>query len=104
MKDRIDVQIDKIPYRVSIALGGTIFELEFHKNSVAKRVCVSLYRGENCLCAGEPLVLQRILFENSSLGCLYPPVRLLVQDESGLEKLASTENIGNTVFLCVDDE
>ncbi len=103
MLDKIDVHVDKMPYRVGIYLGSTMYDLEFHKNSTSNRICISLYQGDVCLCAGEPMVLNRQLFENSFLARVYPPLRLVVQNNSHTETEASKDNIGKTVFLCVDD-
>lgn len=103
MKDRIIINKDLIPYRFSILLGDIWFELLVKYNEYADMFTVGLYRDNICLCAGEPLVYGKALFQEFYTP-QFPALTIIPVDEAGNNNTVTWENFGETVFLSVYDD
>ncbi|MDL2253310.1 hypothetical protein LJC49_04465 [Ruminococcaceae bacterium OttesenSCG-928-I18] len=103
MKDRLEIKKELFPYRVSIPLGMSVFDLEFHYNAKRDYIVVHLYWGNTLVCAGERLVYGRPLFGDCYEVERYPVVKLVPFDESGMTNVVQYDTLGVTVFLTVDD-
>lgn len=103
MRDRLEVKKEQLPYRANVPLGAEVFGLEFHYNAAEDCFTVHLYKGEELLCAGEPLVYGRPLFANCQEVERFPVVRLVPWDESGEGHEVGYEALGASVFLTVED-
>lgn len=104
MKDRILIEQNLIPYRFSILLGDEPFDLDVNYNKYADMFTVALYKEEELICAGEPLVYGVPLFQDVFMPNKYPAVTIAPLDESGEANRVTKANLGDTVFLCIEDE
>ena len=103
MKDRILIEKNLIPYRFSILLGDELFDLDVNYNRYADMFTVALYKGDELICAGEPIVYGVPLFKDVFMPN-YPAITIIPIDESGEANRVTKANLGDTVFLCIDDE
>lgn len=103
MKDRIVINKDLIPYRFSILLGDIWFELLVKYNEYADMFTVGLYRNSECLCAGEPLIYGKALFQEFYTP-QFPALTIIPVDEAGNNNTVTWDNFGVTVYLSIYDD
>lgn len=105
MRSRIDIDKSKIPYQFQIMLGGVRYSMEWQYNSASEQfTCTLSDAGGSVLVYGEPLVYGSPMFASLSRGTELPPIDLVPLDESGESDTVTWENLGETVFLTLDDE
>ena len=103
MRDRIPIQKELIPYSFEILLGDELFKLAVNYNEAADIFTVALYKGDVLVCGGEPLVYGTPLFSDIYKARQYPSITIVPLDESGAENRVTYSNLGDTVFLCIED-
>ncbi|MDQ9759134.1 hypothetical protein RFZ45_09435, partial [Acinetobacter baumannii] len=64
MKDRIEIEMELVPYNFDIMLAGENFNMEFFYNSIGDFYTVTLRREEEVLVYNEPIVYGVELFKN----------------------------------------
>ncbi len=105
MRSRIAIDKNQIPYQFQIMLGGRRYGMEWQYNARSGCFTCTLSDAEgNVLVYGEPLVYGNPLFAALTRGTQLPPVDLVPLDESGGETAVTWDNLGETVFLTLDDE
>ena len=97
-RDRIPVKKENMPYRMTISLPRTSYELEFKYNEVADMFTVGLYKGESLICV-EPMIYGVQLFERFYQPGVHPAMKIVPTDSSGAASAANWNNFGETVFL-----
>lgn len=103
MRDRIEIEKDIVPYSFNILLADEWFELYVNYNENADLFTVSLYKEDTLVCT-EPVVYGQPLFKDLYQPGEYPAIDIVPLDESGIQKTVTFLNMGETVFLTVDDE
>ena len=101
MRDCIEINKDLVPYSFNILLSDEWFELYVDYNKTADMFTVSLYK-DDALISTEPLVFGVPMFQDVYQPGKYPAITLVPYGES--ENAVTFENLGETVFLTVDDE
>ncbi|AKG05520.1 hypothetical protein AAV35_012660 [Salimicrobium jeotgali] len=99
------IPIDKelCPYEFSIQIGVELFRIEVLYNDVGDFFSVSLYREEEALVLGEKLVYGVPLFADMYTQA-FPAPTIVPLDESGEENTVTYDNLGDSVFLVVDNQ
>lgn len=100
MRDYIEINKDILPYQFNILLGDEPFELLVDYNATGDLFTVSLYKEDELICT-EPLVLGVPLFQDVYQPGKFPAVTIV---PSGNADAVTFENLGETVFLTIDDE
>lgn len=103
MRDHIEINKELIPYRFNILLAGQWFELYVSYNQAAEMFTVGLYK-DDTLITTEPLVLGVPLFHDVYQPNLFPAIEIVPYDSSGLAEKVTFDNLGESVFLTIDDE
>lgn len=101
MRNYIELNKERIPYQFHILLAGEWFELYVGYNKTADLFTVTLYK-DDTLIASEPLVLGVPLFQDIYQPGRFPAVTLVPYGPTAAA--VSFDNLGETVFLTVDDE
>lgn len=104
MRDRIEINKNLVPYTFDILLGGEVFTLRVDYNSLGDMFTISLYKGEELICAGEPVVYGVPLWTDVYINDRYPAVDIVPIDESGDTDTVTYDNMNETVFLTIDDD
>ena len=102
MRDRIIVEKELIPYTFEIVLGNENFVFSFDYNETADLYTISLYKDDE-LIVTEPIIYNQPLFKDVYMVGRYPVIVIVPTDESGQEYEVTSENFGESVFLCIDD-
>ena len=102
MRDFIEIKKELVPYSFNILLADEWFELSVDYNKTADMFTVAVYKEDEHICT-EPLVLGVPLFKDTYKQG-FPAVTLVPYDPSGTEKRVTYENLGEKVFLTIDDE
>lgn len=99
------IQIDKllIPCKFNILLGGEWFGLNIRYNAVAELFTVDLYKDDELICAGEPIVYDIPLWKAVRKDGLFPNVDIIPTDPSGEANRVTYDNLFDTVLLAVTD-
>lgn len=103
MRDHIEIKKELLPYQFNILLAGQWFELYVSYNKSAEMFTVGLYK-DGVLIATEPLVLGMPLFRDVYQPKRFPAVEMVPYDSSGLAEKVTYDNLGESVFLTIDDE
>ena len=103
MRDYIEINKDLIPYQFNILLAGEWFELFVNYNKASDFFTISLYKDDE-LVATEPLILGVSMFKDVYQPEKFPAIELAPYDYSATEKRVTWDNLGETVFLTIDDE
>lgn len=106
--DYIEIDKENIPETFEIDLADETFTLTFKYNQTADHFTVDLQKlDENglmiTLCDGEKLVLNKPLWSDFT-NLEFPAPSLVPMDESRTESRITWENLGEKVFLYIDDE
>lgn len=100
MKDRLIIEKDLIPYTFNILLADNWYQLEVKYNTYADLFTIGLYKDDECLCEGEPLVYGKPLF-NDFYTRDFPAITIIPVDEAGKNNTVTWDNFGETVFLAI---
>ncbi len=103
MRDYIEIKKELVPYQFNILLADEWFELYVDYNKTADMFTVALYK-DDALISSEPLVLGVPLFQDVYQPGRYPAITLVPHDYSGTAERVTYENLGESVFLTIDDE
>ena len=104
MKDRIEIELDLMPYNFDIVLAGELFNLEFFYNSVGDFYTVTLRSGDDVFAYNEPIVYGVELFKNVYIADKFPRLSIVPLDESGTNEVANKATFNRTVFLTIDND
>lgn len=103
-RDKILINKDLIPYKFSILLGAEEFVLTVKYNKKHDLFTIGLEDSqENTICTAEPLIYGQPLWGDIQQPNKYPGVRIIPYDESGQETKVTYNNLGETVFLFIDN-
>lgn len=102
MRDYIEINKNQIPYAFNILLADQWFELLIDYNKTADMFTVAVYKDDELL-TSEPLVLNVPLFQDTYKPG-FPAVNIIPCDPSGTSSRVTWDNLGETVFLTIDDE
>lgn len=100
MRDRIEINKEIVPYQFNILLGDEPFEFYVNYNGTADLVTVSLYKNDELICT-EPVILGVPLFQDVYQPGRFPAVTI---EPYGDADAVTYANLGETVFLTIDDE
>lgn len=103
MRDYIEIKKELVPYQFNILLADEWFELYINYNKTADMFTVSLYKEDELICT-EPLVLGVPMFQDVYQPERFPAITLVPYDSSRNAKTVTYENLGESVFLTIDDE
>lgn len=98
----ISIFKDSVPYEFSVMLEAELFRFIVRYNKRRDIFTVDLFKDENLLVQGEPLIYGFPLFgdvEDEN----FPIVQLVPLDEARREHEVTFENLNKTVFLAVMD-
>lgn len=101
-KDRIIIEKANIPYRFSIALPYSVFELEIRYNSTADLFTVGLYQNNVLICI-EPIIYGRQLFRQLYQPKIFPALIIIPNGSSNENTAVKWSNFNETVFLEIDN-
>lgn len=101
MRDCIEINKGLVPYQFNILLADEWFELYIDYNKMADMFTVTLYKDDE-LVSTEPLIMGAPLFQDVYQPGKFPAVTLVPYGPN--ETRVTFENLGETVFLTVDDE
>lgn len=104
MRDRIEINKDLIPYKFDILLGGEMFAIRVNYNKYLDMFTLDLYKNKELICAGEPIIYGKPLWEDVYIAGKYPIVTIVPIDESGETTAVTYDNLGRTVFLTIDNQ
>ena len=102
-KDRILINKTMIPYSFNIVLGSVLFHITVHYNQNHDFFTLKIEKDGETICEGEPLVYGKTLFSDIYVSGKYPAVDIVPLDESGQEVAVTSANLGETVFLTIDN-
>lgn len=102
-RDIIGINKSLIPYSFDIILAGEMFEIGVKYNEYADLFTLSLTKNKELICTGEPVVYGVPLFRDVYVSAKYPALRIVPYDESKECREATWDNLGETVFLIVDN-
>lgn len=102
--DVLEIQKDLIPYSCSILLADELFELHFNYNATADLFTVDLYRDDELICAGEPIVYGVPLWSDVYKADIFPALNIIPRDPSGESNAVTFDNFGDTVLLIIENE
>ena len=101
MRDYIEIDKQLVPYQFNILLADEPFELYVNHNKTADLFTVSLYKNDELICT-EPVILGAPLFRDVYQPGKFPAVT--IEPYGANEDAVTYENLGETVFLTIDDE
>lgn len=99
----IPIDTSAVPYRFEIELAAEIFEFEIHYNSMFDYYTVNLSKSGEVIVNGAKLTYGVDLFGGLNDSRL-PKAKLVPRDVAGLESRVSMSNLGDTVFLYIEEE
>ena len=101
LRDYIEINKELIPYQFNILLADEWFELFVDYNNTGKIFTVSLYKDDE-LVSTEPLIFGTPMFQDVYQPGKFPAITLM--PFGGTDKAVTYENLGETVFLTIDNE
>lgn len=101
MRDCIEINKELVPYQFNILLADEWFELYVNYNKTADLFTLTVYKEDELVCT-EPLILGVPLFKDIYQPGKFPAITLIPYGPT--ERMLTFENLGETVFLTVDDE
>ena len=103
VKDRIEIKKSLIPYSFNIALPDEIFTITINYNENADLFVVALFKDDEMICSGEPIIYGVPLFQDIYKATKYPAINIIPLDESGNMDAVTYDNFNETVFLIIDN-
>jgi hypothetical protein len=103
MRDYIEINKKRVPYSFNILLNDQWFELSVGYNKTADLFTIAVYKDGELVCC-EPLVLGVPLFKDIYQPGRFPVATIVPYDSTGSETRVTYENIGESVFLTIDNE
>lgn len=104
MRERLEINKELIPYTFDILLGGVQFGVRVDYNTKGDMFTLSLYKEDELICAGEPLIYGVPLWKDVYMPDKYPAITIIPIDESGEATAVTYDNLNRTVFLVVDNQ
>jgi hypothetical protein len=101
--DVLEINKDLLPYTCNIQLAGEIFTLHFNYNATAELFTIDLYRDNELICAGEPIVYGKPLWSDVYRAGIFPAVEIIPKNQSGGSNAVTFDNLGQTVLMIVDN-
>lgn len=101
MRDYIKINKELVPYRFNILLADEWFELSIDYNKTADMFTVGVYKDDE-LITNEPLIFGMPLFNDTYQPNKFPAIEIVPYGVS--EDTVTFENLGETVFLTIDNE
>lgn len=101
MRNCIEINKELVPYQFSILLADEWFDLYIGYNKMADMFTVTLYKDDE-LISTEPLIFGVPMFQDVYQPGIFPAITLVPYGAN--EQVVTFENLGETVFLTVDDE
>ena len=101
--DVIKIEKSLVPYKFNILLAGEVFELHIKHNSIADLFTIDLYKDDELICAGEPIIYGSPLWGSVYKAGLFPAVTIVPKDPSGEANRVTYDNLCDTVLLVVDN-
>lgn len=101
--DRIIITKSLIPYNFDILLADELFTIGIDYNKKHDFFTVSLSKDDEIICEGEPLVYGMPLFRDMYIAGKYPAIDIIPLDISGEQKDITFENLGEIIFLAIDN-
>lgn len=101
--DVLEIKKELLPYVCNIQLAGEIFTLRVNYNATADLFTVDLYRDNELICAGEPIVYGRPLWSDVYRAGVFPALDIIPKDPSGESSAVTYDNLGRTVLLMIDN-
>lgn len=101
--DVLEINKELLPYECVILLAGEQFTLKFNYNATADLFTVDLYKDDELICAGEPIVYGVPLWRDVYKAATFPALDIIPKDPSGENNMVTFDNLGNTVLLIVDN-
>lgn len=103
MYDTIPISKELVPYVFSIKLAGEMFEIRVDYNSVGDTFVLSLWKDNELVCAGEPVIYGVPLWKDVYKAGKFPAVDIIPIDASGETSKVTYDNLGRTVVLALDN-
>lgn len=104
MRDVIEIEKSELPCSYDIILGAEEFRFLIKYNSECDLFTCTLSKDGAILVHDEPIIYGVPLFQDVYDSDTFPCVDIVPLDESGEENEVNYDNIGETVFLTIDDE
>lgn len=107
--DYIEIERDNVPYEFYITLADEMFLIGVDYNETAEFFTLKLSKlNEDSgkyeeICAGEPVIYGIPLWGDVYRSGKFPAVAIVPLDESGENNAVTYDNIGDTVFLMIDN-
>ena len=101
--DVLEIKKELLPYVCNIQLAGEIFTLRFNHNATADLFTVDLYRENELICAGEPIIYGHPLWADVYKAGVFPALEIIPKDPSGENNAVTYDNLGRTVLLIVNN-
>lgn len=102
-KSFLPINKELAPYTFEIVLANEVFEILVKYNAHADLFTLALYKDGEEVCAGEPLVCGVPLWKDVYSAGKFPAINIIPCDLSGDEADVTWTNLGETVFLYIDD-
>lgn len=99
----LEINKELLPYVCNIQLAGEIFTLRFNHNATADLFTVDLYRENELICAGEPIIYGQPLWADVYRAGVFPALEIIPKDPSGESNAVTFDNLGRTVLLIIDN-
>lgn len=99
----LEIKKDLLPYECAMQLAGEMFTLRFDYNAMAELFTVDLYKDDELLCAGEPIVYGIPLWQDVYRADTFPAVSIVPMDPSGEYDQVTYDNLSSTVLLVIDN-
>lgn len=104
MRDRIEIEKSELPYNYDIVLGADEYRMLFKYNEFCDLFTCTLSLDGDILVYDEPVIYGVPLFQDVFDPDNFPCVEIVPFDESGIEDEVNYDNLGETVFLTIDDD
>ena len=102
-KDRILIEKSLIPYTFDILLADELFTITVDYNQRNDFFTVALEKDGEMICEGEPLIYGFPLFADFYQAGKLPSLDIIPLDASGENTAVTFQNLGETVFLTVEN-
>ena len=103
-RDRILIEKSLVPYTFEILLADELFTLTVNHNKTHDFFTVMLEKDGELICEAEPIVYGVPLFNDFYQPERCPAIEIVPIDESGEQQTVTFANLGETVFLTVDNQ